>query len=94
MPRAIWKDTVIAETDEFERVEGNIYFPPNSVNRKFLEESSTHTMCPWKGTASYYDIVVDGERLDNAGWYYPDPKERAAQIKDYVAFWKGVQIEP
>jgi uncharacterized protein (DUF427 family) len=92
MIKAIWKDKIIAESETFEEVEGNIYFPPESVNIEFLKDSSTHTTCPWKGLASYYDIVVDGEVNKDAAWYYPEPKPAASKIKNYVAFWKGVEI--
>ncbi len=93
MPRAIWNGTVIAETDAHEVVEGNVYFPPESVKREFFQPSDTHTVCPWKGTASYYTVVVDGERNKDGAWYYPDPKEAAASIKDHVAFWHGIRVE-
>jgi uncharacterized protein (DUF427 family) len=93
MPRAIWNGKVIAETDEHELVEGNVYFPPESVKREFFQPSDTHTVCPWKGTASYYTVVVDGERNKDGAWYYPDPKEAAAKIKDHVAFWHGIRVE-
>jgi uncharacterized protein (DUF427 family) len=93
MPRAIWNGTVIAESDKFELVEGNVYFPPDSVKREFLQPSDTHTVCPWKGTASYYTVVVDGRENRDGAWYYPDPKPAAANIKDHVAFWRGVTVE-
>jgi uncharacterized protein (DUF427 family) len=93
MPRALWKGTVIAESDQFELVEGNVYFPPGSVRREHLKESATHTVCPWKGTASYYTVSVGGEENKDAAWYYPDPKAAAANIKDHVAFWRGVTVE-
>lgn len=93
MARAIWNGAVLAESDQFEVVEGNIYFPPDTVNREYFAESSTHTTCPWKGLASYYTIVVDGKENKDAAWYYPAPKEAARQIKDHVAFWKGVTVE-
>ena len=93
MVKAIWKDTVIAETKDYEVVDGNYYFPPDSVHVKYLQKSSKHTTCPWKGKASYYDIVVDGEVNENAAWYYPTPKPKAENIKNYVAFWKGVEIQ-
>lgn len=93
MPRATWKGAVLAETDRFEVVEGNVYFPPESVNRAHLTASATHTTCPWKGVASYYDVIVDGETNKDAAWYYPAPKDAAKQIKDHVAFWRGVTIE-
>ncbi|MEM9705934.1 MAG: DUF427 domain-containing protein, partial [Pseudomonadota bacterium] len=84
---------VLAESDTFEVVENNIYFPPSSVNRSYLTESSHSTHCPWKGDAAYYTITVDGQENRDAAWYYPSPKEKAAQIKDHVAFWKGVKVE-
>lgn len=93
MPRAIWHGKVIAESDSFETVEGNVYFPPNALHREHLRPSSEHTVCPWKGTASYYDVVVDGATNPAAAWFYPDPKPPAANIKDHVAFWKGVTVE-
>ncbi len=93
MPRAIWNGAVLAESDSCEVVEGNQYFPPDAVKRAYLRPSSTHTVCSWKGTASYYDVVVDGQVNKDAAWYYPNPKEAARQIKDHVAFWHGVEIE-
>jgi uncharacterized protein (DUF427 family) len=92
MPRAIWNDTVLAESDDTVVVEGNHYFPPESLHKEHFRESNAHTSCPWKGQASYYDIFV-GEKVNRqAAWYYPDPKPAAAEIKDRVAFWKGVQV--
>ena len=95
MPKATWNGALLAEAedDEVEIVEGNVYFPPDKVDRTFLRESPTHTICGWKGTASYYDVVVNGDVNKDAAWYYPDPKPAAAQIKDHLAFWKGVNIE-
>lgn len=93
MVKAIWKGKVIAETDNFEIVEGNYYFPPNSIKKEYLKESKTHTTCPIKGVASYYDIVVDGDVNKDAAWYYPNPKPVAKKIKDYLAFWHGVEIK-
>jgi uncharacterized protein (DUF427 family) len=93
MPRALWKGTVIAETDKFEVVEGNVYFPPDSIRREHFKESDTHTVCGWKGTASYYTVAVDGDENRDAAWYYPDPKPEAANIKDHIAFWRGVTVE-
>lgn len=93
MVKAIWKDTVIAETQNFEIVEGNYYLPPDSVNDEYFKESEKHFTCPWKGEASYYDIVVDDQINEEAAWYYPNPKPAAEKIKNYVAFWKGVSIE-
>jgi uncharacterized protein (DUF427 family) len=91
--KAVWRNTVLAQSDNTILVEGNHYFPPESVNRGYLRESGTHTTCSWKGEASYYDVVVDGEINKDAAWYYPGPKEAAKQIKDYVAFWRGVKVE-
>ena len=93
MPKAIWNGKVIAETDTYETVEGNVYFPPSSVKNEFLRLSAKHTVCPWKGTASYYTLAVDGLENADAAWYYPDPKPAAADIKDYIAFWRGVAVE-
>lgn len=93
MVKAIWKNKIIAESDKYETVEGNYYFPPESVNREYLKESNTHSTCPWKGLASYYDVVVDGEVNKDAAWYYPEPKTAALKIKNYVAFWKGVEVK-
>ena len=91
--KAIWNDAVLAESDETIVVEGNHYFPPDSVNREYLRESDKHSTCPWKGLASYYDVDVDGKVNKDAAWYYPAPKEAAKQITGYVAFWKGVQAK-
>jgi uncharacterized protein (DUF427 family) len=93
MARAIWNDTVIAESDDIVMVEGNHYFPSDSVRAELLEASSRQTTCPWKGVASYRSIVVDGRRNDDAVWYYPAPKDAAKEITGRVAFWKGVRIE-
>jgi uncharacterized protein (DUF427 family) len=93
MPRAIWNGTVIAETDKFEVVEGNVYFPPDAIRQEFFKPTETHTVCGWKGTASYYTVVVEGQENKDAAWYYPDPKPAAANIKDHVAFWRGVTVE-
>jgi uncharacterized protein (DUF427 family) len=92
MVQAIWQGTVIAQSDATVMVEGNHYFPPSSVRSELLEPIDTTTVCPWKGTASYYDVVVDGERNAGAAWYYPAPKDAAAEIKDHVAFWRGVTV--
>jgi uncharacterized protein (DUF427 family) len=92
MATATWNGTVIAESDETTIVEGNHYFPPDAVRQEFLRPSSTHTTCPWKGEASYYTLEVNGDRNEDAAWYYPEPKRAAQQIKDYVAFWRGVEI--
>jgi len=94
MARAIWNNTVLAESDRCEMVEGNHYFPPDAVKREYLKPSNTHTECPWKGTASYYHLEVGGQRNQDAAWYYPEPRAAARQIKDHVAFWRGVKVEP
>jgi uncharacterized protein (DUF427 family) len=91
--KAIWNGKTLADSDRTVVVEGNHYFPPASVNRTYFQESPTHTTCPWKGEASYYTLLVDGQSNKDAAWYYPEPKEAAQQIKDYVAFWKGVKVE-
>lgn len=93
MAKAIWNGAVLAESDHTEMVEGNHYFPPESVNMAYFEQSNTHTTCPWKGEASYYTIVVDGQRNPDAAWYYPQPKPAAKNITGHVAFWKGVKVE-
>lgn len=92
--QAAWKGTINAESDRTVVVEGNHYFPPEDVRSVYLEPSSTHTVCPWKGTASYYDVVVNGERNGAAAWCYPEPSRAAAQIKDHIAFWRGVKVKP
>jgi uncharacterized protein (DUF427 family) len=94
MPRAIWKDVVIADSDETVIVEGNHYFPPDSVDERYLQESERTSVCPWKGRASYVDVVVDGEVNRAAGWLYPEPKGAATEIAGHVAFWRGVTVEP
>lgn len=91
--RAMWNGTTIAESDDTVVVEGNQYFPPESVNRDYLTASDTTSVCPWKGTASYYTVTVDGQENQAAAWYYPAPKDAAAQIRDHVAFWHGVTVE-
>jgi uncharacterized protein (DUF427 family) len=93
MPKATWNGAVLAETGRCEIVEGNCYFPPDSIHRQYFKPSPTHTSCPWKGEASYYHIEVDGQTNKDAAWYYPAPKEAAKNIKDHVAFWKGVKVE-
>ncbi|OUC13334.1 MAG: hypothetical protein B0A82_17765 [Alkalinema sp. CACIAM 70d] len=93
MPKAMWNGVVLAQSDRCEVVEGNQYFPPDSIDPQYFQESSTHTTCPWKGIASYYTIVVNGEVNKDAAWYYPEPKDAAKQIKGYIAFWRGVQVE-
>jgi uncharacterized protein (DUF427 family) len=92
--KAIWNGTVLAESDATEVVEGNHYFPASSIKREFFKPSSTHTTCPWKGVASYYTVSAGGRDNPDAAWYYPEPKDAAKQIKDYVAFWKGVEVTP
>ena len=93
MARATWNGTVVAESDRCVVVEGNQYFPVDAVKREHLRPSETHTTCPWKGVASYYDVVVNGQVNRDAAWYYPDPKPAAREIKDHVAFWRGVSVE-
>jgi uncharacterized protein (DUF427 family) len=93
MPRAVWNGRVIAESDETIVVEGNHYFPPASVDPALLADSPHTSRCPWKGIASYKDVVVEGEVNRNAAWYYPDPSEAARPIAGYVAFWHGVKVE-
>ncbi len=90
--KAIWNDQIIAESNETIVVEGNHYFPKESVNMDFVVNSETHTTCPWKGLASYFSIKVDDKVNQDAAWYYPSPKSEAEKIKNYVAFWKGVKI--
>ncbi len=93
MARAIWNGVIIAESNATIVVEGNHYFPPDSVKREYLRESATHTVCGWKGVASYYDIVVNDNVNRDAAWYYPEPKEAARRIAGYIAFWRGVKVE-
>jgi uncharacterized protein (DUF427 family) len=90
--KATWHGTTIAESDQTIVVEGNHYFPPASIKRGHFAPSATHTTCGWKGEASYYDVIVDGAGNKDAAWFYPDPKPAAANIKNYVAFWKGVEV--
>jgi len=90
--RAVWNGSVLAESDETVLVEGNHYFPSESLNTAHFALSQHTSRCPWKGTASYYDVEAGGERNENAAWTYPEPNKEAAQIKDHVAFWKGVQV--
>jgi uncharacterized protein (DUF427 family) len=94
MPKAVWNGAVLAESDRTEVVEGNQYFPPDSIHREYFKESQYHTSCPWKGVASYYTIEVDGQENKDAAWYYPTAKEKAKNIEGYVAFWRGVKVEP
>ena len=93
MVKAIWNDVVIAESNNCEIVENNYYFPTEDVNKKYLRESDKHSMCPWKGKANYYDVVVNDEVNKDAAWYYPNPKPAAKKIKEYIAFWNGVDIK-
>ena len=90
--KASWHNAVLAQSDDITVVEGNHYFPPESINKEYFKESTTHTTCSWKGEASYFDVVVEGEVNKDAAWYYPQPKEAARQIKDQIAFWRGVEI--
>jgi len=90
--KAIWNGQVIAESDETVVVENNHYFPPASLKKEFFAETETHTVCPWKGTASYYTLEVDGDQNKDAAWFYPTPSELAKNIKDHVAFWRGVEV--
>ena len=92
MTQASWNGTIIASSERCVVVEGNHYFPPDAVKQDYLRASATHSVCPWKGTASYYDVVVDGATNADAAWYYPEPKPAANQIKGYIAFWKGVEV--
>lgn len=91
--KATWNEQVIAESSDTIVVENNHYFPADSVRREFFKDSDTHTTCGWKGVASYYSLVVDGRENCDAAWYYPEPKPAAAEIKDRIAFWKGVKID-
>jgi uncharacterized protein (DUF427 family) len=94
MPQAIWNGAVIAEapSEAIEIVEGNTYFPATAIHREFFQDSQTHTVCGWKGTASYFNVVVDGVVNPDAAWYYPETKDAARNIKGYVAFWRGVKV--
>jgi uncharacterized protein (DUF427 family) len=93
MAKAIWENTVLAESDRTVEIEGNQYFPPDAIKKEFFRPTDQHTTCPWKGLASYYTVEVNGKSNPNAAWYYPEPKPAAKQIKDYVAFWRGVKVE-
>ncbi|WP_291961146.1 DUF427 domain-containing protein [Maribacter sp.] len=93
MVKAIWNNTVIAESDATVQVEGNHYFPPSAIKKEYFTTTDTHTSCPWKGVASYYDIKVDGDVNKDAAWYYPEVSELAKGIKGYIAFWKGVEVK-
>lgn len=90
--KAVWKGTLLAESNQTIVIEGNHYFPPESVNKDFLEDSDHRSRCPWKGLAYYYHIVVEGQKNENAAWHYPEPSEAAKEIKNYVAFWKDIEI--
>jgi uncharacterized protein (DUF427 family) len=90
--RALWKNKTLAESDETIIVEGNHYFPPDSVHPEFFRKSNTNTVCAWKGVASYYDIIVEGSTNKDAAWYYDHPSDAASQFKNYVAFWRGVEV--
>jgi len=94
MPKASWNGKTIAQAEavDVQLVEGNVYFPPDKVEHSVLKTSDTHTVCPWKGTASYYDVVVDGKTNKDAAWYYPETKDAAKHVKGYIAFWKGVEV--
>ena len=91
--KAIWNGVILAENNETKIVENNHYFPPESINKNYFKTSDTHTVCPWKGEASYYSLEVDGQENTDAAWYYPKTKALANEIEGYVAFWKGVTIE-
>ena len=91
--KAIWNNEILAESNETRVVENNHYFPPDSINSKFFQLSDSHTVCPWKGKASYFHIQVGDEKNSDAAWFYPHPKEAAAEIKNYIAFWNGVEIK-
>jgi uncharacterized protein (DUF427 family) len=93
MAKAVWQGAVVAESDKTIEMEGNQYFPPDAIRKEYFKPSVRHTVCPWKGTASYYDLEVNGKQNAAAAWYYPEPKPAASQIKDHVAFWKGVEVE-
>ncbi len=92
MAKAVWENTVLAESDDCVVIENNYYFPPESLKMEYFKESDTHSVCSWKGKASYFDIEVGGEVNKDAAWYYPSPKVDASKIKDYVAFWKEVEV--
>ncbi len=93
MAKAMWEGAVLAESSQTVEVEGNQYFPPDAIRKEYFRSSEVHTVCPWKGMASYYDLEVNGKRNAGAAWYYPEPKAAAKQITGYVAFWKGVKLE-
>jgi uncharacterized protein (DUF427 family) len=91
--KATWNNATLAESDNTIVIEGNHYFPPDSINKDYFQDSGTHTTCSWKGEASYYSVVANGETNRDAAWYYPDPKDAAKEIKNYVAFWRGVEVK-
>ncbi|GAB3828811.1 DUF427 domain-containing protein [Pontibacter rugosus] len=91
--KAIWNNTVIADSNDTIEIEGNQYFPPDSINKAYFEDSNKHTSCPWKGEASYYHLNINGDSNQDAAWYYPNPRDAAKEIKNYVAFWKGVKVQ-
>jgi uncharacterized protein (DUF427 family) len=93
MAKAVWNGIVIAESDTYETVEGNVYFPEASLKREYFRPSSTTSTCPWKGQARYYSLFSEGQENPDAAWYYPDPKPAARKIKNHVAFWRGVEVE-
>ena len=93
MAKAIWENVVLAENPKTLEVEDNQYFPPDSLKQEYFKPSATQTVCPWKGTASYFDVEVNGKLNHDAAWYYPDPKPAASKIKGYVAFWRGVKVQ-
>lgn len=92
--KAVWKGAVLAQSDRTEVVEGNQYFPPDAIDKQYFKSSETHSVCPWKGTASYYSVEVNGDRNPDAAWFYPQASEKAKNIEGYVAFWKGVEVTP
>ncbi|WAS04251.1 DUF427 domain-containing protein [Synechococcus sp. C9] len=93
MAQAVWEGVVLAESDHYEVVEGNVYFPPSALKMEYFRPSDTHTTCGWKGVANYYTVTVNGKENPDAAWYYPEPKPAAQNIKGYVAFWRGVQVK-
>lgn len=92
MAKAVWNGQTVAESEQFETIEGNVYFPEESVKREFLRPSSTTSSCPWKGQARYFTLLVDGQENQDAAWYYPDPKPAARSVKHHMAFWRGVEV--
>ncbi len=92
MAIAMWENAVLAESDKTIEIEGNQYFPPDSIHKEYFQPSDYHTTCGWKGEASYYDVVVNGNKNGNAAWFYPEPMAAAKQIKGYIAFWRGVRV--